>query len=549
MWTKVKKPTKIIRKSDKKEFTLKAGETYNPLTYDITAPKTPVVPTPEVPTPPVTADATQAPMPPVFEPSEIDTTGLQQQLDQQRKELEESYQRELERTQKQLEEARGKEEEWRSKQEDVLEKAEPLTTPFRADIEKSERERLKVEENYFQNQALVNELDSLLTESTELTRKLQSQKVPGLAGIQQSERMVKAKEGVQARVAVINAVMAARNNQIGTALTFIDRTVNTITQDRQDRLDYLNGLFNWYETQRTEEGAKIFNLTKDEKETINSQISLLENDLARTQETSDRVKELMLENPQLAADSGISLDDTVEEITTKLATAEYSREVIDLRNKQEEDGYSQISEGEASSKPAGEVRTITDSKGKARYYWKPEEVEYLSVSEAEKLGVPYGTTKTQARAMGITTGGDGGDGGAVFVTDTGEQFDLSTTEGIRGLADIGYSYEDIYSLLDINTKLTTGAIKGLLEGAGLRSSGDKENALSDLGATIDDYKDLWKEKGDSNEYGTREQFRNTIAGKFSELTSEEIMDEIYKQVSDEWLKSNKTWWGKKPGRG
>ena len=137
-------------------------------------------------------------------------------------------------------------------------------------------------------------------------------------------------------------------------------------------------------------------------------------------------------------------------------------------------------------------------------------------------------------------------GGAVYQTDTGEELDLSTPEGLKRAKELNYSYGAIYSALDEDTKLTTGSIKELLKEAGFVSAKEKENAILDLKATIDNYKDLWKAKGDKNKYGTREEFRNKIADKFPELTKDEIMDEIYRQVSNEWLKENKKWWKKSP---
>lgn len=325
------------------------------------------------------ADTTGAPKPPMYEP-EIpqENLGIQNEIDKNRRALEESYQKELERIRMDKEEAERKEKEWKSKQEMTLEEQRPLTSPFREDLEKTERKRLKVEENFFKNQELTDELDKLLTESNELARKLATQKVPGLGGIPQSERMIKTYENVQGRVSVVNAVMSARNNQIGTALNFIDRSVNAITQDRQDRLNYLQNLSNWYETMRTEEGAKVFQLSRDEKEMINKQIGLLEDDLNRAQQVSDGIKQIMLEDPDLAAESGISLGDTMEEITQKLSQATYYREINGEKDEMGKAGYEQITAQEAAQKPQQEVLTRTDSRGNTRYYWQPTPPEKVS---------------------------------------------------------------------------------------------------------------------------------------------------------------------------
>jgi len=311
--------------------------------------------------------------PPLYEPPPPpDDLSIKAQLDQNRKAVEEAYQTQLNQINKQLEEAQKREAEFKSQAETTLKGAEQLTSPFREGIEKAERERLKVEENFFANQALTNELDKLLSESIEMTRKLQTQKVPGLAGLQQSERMIKAQQNVQGRIAVIEAVMAARNNQIGVANTLIDRTLGAIQADRQDRLNYLSNLFNWYETQRTEEGKKIFNLTQDQKGIINSQIGLLENDLAQAERSAQLIKDIMLEDPKMASESGISLSDTEQEIATKIANWQYNTEVSEMKNKAEEQGLKFLTPDEAARYSSDRIFTQIDSQGVERQFLLPE---------------------------------------------------------------------------------------------------------------------------------------------------------------------------------
>ncbi len=318
----------------------------------------------------IPVDTAQAPPPPTYEPqAPPDDLSLKAQVDKQRAELEATYRAQLEEANKRIAEAEKIQAEMRAKQEGVLEEADPLTQPFREDLEKAERERLKIEENFFANQALTNELDRLLTESIEMTRKLQTQRVPGLAGLQQSSRMVKAQEGVQSRIAVIEAVMSARNNQIGTATTFIDRSLSNIQQDRQDRLGYLESLFNFYETTRTEEGKKIFNLTQDQKAIIQEQTNLLKADLARAEAVADTIKDIILNNPTMAHEAGLSLNDTMEEITQKIAKWEYMEEKRSVKNTANEKGMRELTVNEALGRD--DVFTYTDSQGNEMYFEIP----------------------------------------------------------------------------------------------------------------------------------------------------------------------------------
>lgn len=329
-------------------------------------------PTSADPPQPIAIDQADAQTPPVFEPaSPPDDLSLKAQVEQQRRKLEEMHQAQLEQVNKQLEEARKREQEAMARQKETLDQVDPLTQPFREDIERAERERLKVEENYFQNQALVEELDRLLTESIEMTRKLQTQRVPGLAGLQQSDRMIKAQENVQGRIAVIEAVMSARSNQIGTALNFIDRTKNSIQADRQDRLNYLETLFNFYETTRTEAGQKIFNLTQEQKQIFEEQKSLVRKDLERAEAVADTIREIMLDNPQMAAEAGLSLGDTEEEIVKKMADWQYNTEVREMKNNAEAEGLKYLTPTQAETKSPERVFTQIDSKGIERHFELP----------------------------------------------------------------------------------------------------------------------------------------------------------------------------------
>lgn len=312
------------------------------------------------------------PKPP--EPTDITnyTQSIQKELEKQRLELEKQYQTQLETIQKQLEESRKLQEQTIQKQESTIQQAEPLTQPFRQDIEEKERERLKVEENYFANQSLVNELDSLLTEIN--TSNLRDQELIR-TGVISRTTANKRKENATARVGVIEAVLNARNNQIGTALNFIDRTVNAITQDKQSRLSYLNTLISFYDQARNEQGQKIVQLEKDERDIINKQISLLENDLAQAQKNADYIKELMIspETAQMVADAGITLLDTPEVVNKKLADYSYRQEKIQIANEMEQQGYQFITAEIAETKPEEEITIIEDSKGVKQYWWKRKE--------------------------------------------------------------------------------------------------------------------------------------------------------------------------------
>jgi hypothetical protein len=259
-----------------------------------------------------------------------------------RETLEKKYQAEIDRINLEKETAQKRADKLTTKTEGIItDKVEPLLEPFRAELETSERERLKVEENYFENQALVDELDTLLTQ---IQTDIQATKdITGLASIREP-RISKATENATARVGVIEAVMAARNNQISQAYTLIDRTTEAITADRQDQLTYYSTLIDFYDKQRDEEGNKILTLENDQKTYIAAQVGLLENDLAQAQTNSNYIKSLMT-NPdtaQFMASAGIMLNDTPEEVNTKMAEQSEREQVADFTNDLKSKGYEYV---------------------------------------------------------------------------------------------------------------------------------------------------------------------------------------------------------------
>lgn len=203
-------------------------------------------------------------------------------------------------------------------QSNVLNNVKEITTPFRQALEESQRKSLYVDENFEANQKLTNELDSLLTQGNELIAQQKAQ--GGLASIA-IPNLNKTISDVNARAGVIQAVMSARNNQISQAYNLIDRSVNAINADRQDQLNYYNALYSFYDSQKQTAQNKLITLSNEEKSYIQKQMSLIEDEITRTQANADNLKEV-LTNPETAIDyanAGVTLNDTPEQIADKLA--------------------------------------------------------------------------------------------------------------------------------------------------------------------------------------------------------------------------------------
>lgn len=371
------------------------------------APKTEAIPLAPTPIPTSTADL-EAGQVGTFEPptpTAVSTLGIYADsmlttLETQRTALEKAYQTQLDNIKTKTETAQKKQDDLLAQYKGTLEtEVKPLMEPFRAATEASERARLKVEENYFANQTLTNELETLLTQ---IQGDLQKEKdITGLASIRQP-RIAQATEDATARVGVIEAVMAARNNQITVANNLIDRTVTAITADRTDQLNYYNSLLSFYDKQIDMEGNKILALSKEEQTWIGEQVNLLKMDLASTQSNVDYIKKLMVDpnTAKMMADSGVTLNDSPIQVQQKFAAYDYQQEIVALSNKMETDGYEYLTLQQAMAKPADEINIQTDSKGVQRYYWKAAEV--ISGGETTTGGINYYADKVASGEWDIT---------------------------------------------------------------------------------------------------------------------------------------------------
>lgn len=221
--------------------------------------------------------------------------------------------------------------ELQTREQEILKQAQPLTEPFREEKEKTERERLQVEENFFANQRLTNELDTLLTQGNALIAQRRGLPMHQRA---QALRVNRSIEEVSARTGVIQAVMQARNNQIAQAYTLIDRSVEAIQADRRDSLNY-------YETLLSLNNQKLLSLDSESKKIANEQLNLIRSDFEKAQENVDHIKNLM-QDPQTAqfmADAGVTLMDSPDQVSKKMADQARRQEAQDMRNKLVAQGY------------------------------------------------------------------------------------------------------------------------------------------------------------------------------------------------------------------
>jgi len=319
----------------------------------------------------------------IEQPRTADTTaftqGIMNEVNVARTNVEKAYQDQIESLRKQQEESQKRINELMAQQKDILDKADPTQRATweqeqriaqnRLDAAEAASETLR--ENYLANQASIGELENLLNRA--MTDIQTAEAVTGLSSIR-SPRIAKIKEDYAARASIIEAVMAARNNQIGVAQDMINQGYNTIQMLWGEQLNYYQSLYNFYQTARTEEGNKLINLTAQERQYINAQIGLLENDLSRAEQTADYIRNLMI-NPQTAAameGAGVKLTDSIEVINQKLAQYSYQQEVQEMSNQMQGQGWKQVLPGQTAPARA-QTYTHTDSRGNtSTWYAMPE---------------------------------------------------------------------------------------------------------------------------------------------------------------------------------
>lgn len=383
---------------------------------------------------------------------------LMASLEASRKALDEANQRNLDWIKEQKATAEQNRNTLLGKEEGILNEAKPYTEPFREDIENSERQRLDVEKNFQENQKLTDELGGLLTDiQTQLTYFKEGS---GLAAIR-DPRIAKATEDATARVGVIEAVMAARNNQISVAENMIDRTVNAIAADRTDKLNYFNTLLDFYDKQVTFEGNKIVQLSTDEKNAIDDQIKLLEADNSRLQANADYIKNLMV-NPETAsamARAGVNLNMTPGEVNAALAKDAVNQEAIDLSNSMQKDGYKPLTAAQAALKSPDSYEVKTDTAGNKTYWLKPTQewsAPYMLGGDYVQKNTKTGEIRT---AVNVPAGGSGG------------STSVLSTEDKRRLYTVGFNDSAIETLID-NVK--TYGLDATLNNSDLTAAQKKE---------------------------------------------------------------------------
>ena len=335
--------------------------------------------TPDLPEP--TADTTQ----------ETFQNGLTEQATLARTELESTLKAERDAALK-------RQEELNKKMEKLMQNQDPTKRDTFAQEERIVQNQLdaaetasaSLEEDFAKRRKTVNELDTLLTQGNQLIEQARNAPITKYRSRSVSQEM----QNVQARAGVLQAVVSGLDGNINFAHSIINNASNAVASVWNDQLTYNQAYMSLVES-----GELAKNKIQDDY--ANSQIVLAEQKLNQLEETKSYIQGLMIDpaSAQFIADAGITLNDSVEEINTKMQEQTSKQEREDTINELTIDGYEYVPFAEGRD----DVVTL-EVGGKTLSFVPPsDDGELLSPSEAKTLGVPYGTTK--GGAYGVTAGG------------------------------------------------------------------------------------------------------------------------------------------------
>ena len=251
-----------------------------------------------------------------------------------------------------------------------------------------ELERQRFDENYNANQALIGEMNGLLTEGNQVIK--QMQETTGLSSIMQP-RIAQTMSDVAARAGVIQAVISARNGQMNQAQSQLGTTFDAISSILGDQMNYYKTVMDFYQTRKNETNNKLLNLTNQQKDYLDVKLNLLSQQLTNLEATKQIISKAMLDpaTASIYGNAGVTMNDSPEQIARKIATYSYSQELKDMSNKMSTEGYTQVP-------IAGVTPTkITDSAGNVKnWYAKPGTAASKKVSGTTGATSGYYTEKT-----------------------------------------------------------------------------------------------------------------------------------------------------------
>ena len=299
-------------------------------------------------------------------------------------------------------------------QQGYLANIDPATRPtydqemrvMQNELDASESASKTLQTNFEANQKLVNELDSLLTKGQAEIQRVKSLPVSQSVG---QKMLYNTSQDVAARTGVIQAVMAARNNQINQAYNMINQAKDTVAANWNDQLQYYGTLLDL-------NYKDIVSLDAESKAIAEEQKAEAKKGLDQLDATANYIKEIMIspETAQFMFDAGVSLTDSIETINQKMAEQTKREEVKNTSNELVSKGYEPVGYNAPGSVPiqAGgqtmyfkpPVKATTGGSFTAQEQRKLEQAGLVDASRQEQLDYLYGKSTTNFTSTQINKG-------------------------------------------------------------------------------------------------------------------------------------------------
>ena len=323
----------------------------------------PIAPLPSVISPPTTSGTPTLPQATAPQAVSTYTTGVAATLAAQTAQLTAAYQQQQAQYQQRIDAAtQAASDASTMAQTGLADENSVVTQEASAKLAALQTEQQQYNDNYNVIQGLAAQASALVATSQQLTAQMQG--TTGLSSIMQP-RIAQSAADITAQLAVIKGAVDIYSGAIGSAQAQLKSATDAITSIYGDQISYYQSIVTFYEGQQTKDLTQAASLSTDQKTYIDAQIKQLSDQVASTQATADYISKAMVD-PTTAlqfATAGVSLSDTIPQITVKLATAAYSAEISATSQKMAAAGYSQ------TPIPGTTPVTTIDSQGKSTNWY------------------------------------------------------------------------------------------------------------------------------------------------------------------------------------
>jgi myosin heavy subunit len=204
--------------------------------------------------------------------------------------------------------------------------------------EQLDLEIARFNENYDKVQGLATQLSDLTTTGNEIIA--QQKAVTGLSSIR-NPRISQTISDITAQSGVIQAAISTYNGQMNQAQNQLQSANNAISDIYKDQIDYYDTIYNYYQDQKGEVSDLKADVVNKQADLAKEKSDAIKTQLDNAQKTYNMIASAMTspESALFMAEAGVTLNDTIEQINTKIALKSKLDTINDKKNQLLEEGY------------------------------------------------------------------------------------------------------------------------------------------------------------------------------------------------------------------